>query len=386
MHSLTTLCFALLAISIISTEHASAQTADFSQPLTAAEYHKIIKQGFSTFYFKSDKQLDENFNYQPKNIQDVYDRGFRNLRLRCRPTPYEKRYNSRDFTRFLNKLEEVVDKCIEVGVAPIISWENQDAAAKATEKERKLYLLWWRKVAEKLRDKNYHLSFNLFTELGTGTCEKYGDCSQSLRTNINKYNKWTADVVRIIRASGGKNAQRILILGAPQKTSRNLDLIDRRIYENDPYMLVEWHYYAGGPNKRLLTNPRTGIKEKGGRYWSGDGSEDERQVLKDFIKMAEDFANSGGLLGYFGAWMPRDNVYGQMQQEEVENFARFFVNELKMKNIPWSLNALENYYNTASSKWIIGKQILPPPNRRNRPGVELYMDRVLEVILDAMNN
>ena len=40
-----------------------------------------------------------------------------------------------------------------------------------------------------------------------------------------------------------KNAQRIIILGAPQKTSRNLDMIDRRIYKNDPYMLVEWHYY-----------------------------------------------------------------------------------------------------------------------------------------------
>ena len=379
---MTTLCFALLAILIISTEHASAQATDFSQPLMAAEYHKIIKQGFATFHFKSDKQLEENFNYQPKNIHDVYDRGFRNLRLRCRPEPYEKPYNSSDFTRFLNKLEEVVDKCIEVGVAPIISWENQEAAAYATEEERKLYLRWWKKVAEKLRDKNYHLSFNLFTELGTGTCSaKDGDCSQSLRTNINKYNEWTAAVVRIIRASGGKNAQRILILGAPQKTSRNLDMIDRSIYENDPYMLVEWHYYAAGPNKQFLSNGKPG-----GRYWEGDGTESQRQVLKDFIEMAENFANSGGLLGYFGAWMPRDNIYGQMQQEEVENFARFFVNELKMKNIPWSLNALDNYYNTTISEWIIGEQTLPGPNRDKRPGVELYMDRVLEVILDAMNN
>ena len=376
---MTTLCFALPAILIISTEHASAQATDFFQPLTAAEYHKIIKQGFATFHFKSDKQLEENFNYQPKNIHDVYDRGFRNLRLRCRPEPYEKPYNSSDFTRFLNKLEEVVDKCIEVGVAPIISWENHQAEAYATEEERELYLLWWKKVAEKLRDKNYHLSFNLFTELGKDKCRN--NCSLSLPTNITKYNEWTAAVVGIIRAAGGKNAQRIIILGAPQINSRSLDMIDRSIYENDPYMLVEWHYYAAGPNKRLFRNGRPTE-----RYWSGNGTESQRQVLKNFIELAENFANSGGLLGYFGAWMPRDNLYGQMQQEEVENFARFFVNELKVKNIPWSLNALENYYNTASSEWIIGKQILPPPNRRNRPGVELYMDRVLEVILDAMNN
>ena len=51
--------------------------------------------------------------------------------------------------------------------------------------------------------------------LGVGTCGE--GCSQSLRMNITKYNEWTAAVVRIIRAAGGKNAQRILILGALQK-------------------------------------------------------------------------------------------------------------------------------------------------------------------------
>ena len=115
MNSLIILCFALFTISIISTKHTSAQAVDFSQPLTAAEYQKIIKQGFSTNYFKLVKQ---GFGYNPKNIQDAYDRGFRNLRLRCRADLYQKPYDSNDFTRFLDKLEKVVDNCIEVGVAP----------------------------------------------------------------------------------------------------------------------------------------------------------------------------------------------------------------------------------------------------------------------------
>ena len=151
-------------------------------------------------------------------------------------------------------------------------------------------------------------------------------------------------------------------------------------------LLPDYYASAAGPNKQFLTNKRTGFVRPGGRYWSGNSTESQRQVLKDFVEMAENFASSGGLLGYFGAWMPRDNIYAQMQQEEVENFARFFVNELKMKNIPWSLNALDNYYDTASSEWIIGEQTLPEPNLDKRPGVKLYMDRVLEVILDAMNN
>ena len=370
------LCFALFATSLVF-KHASGQVVDFSQPIPATVYHGIIKQGFSTNYFKSDRQAVKNFNAQ--NIQDVYDRGFRNLRLRCRAGPYQKDYNSDKFMMFLNKLEEVVDECIKVGVAPIISWINHEAEAYATEEERELYLLWWRKVAEKLQDKNYHLSFNLFTELGVDECGN--DCSQSLRENINKYNEWTDAVVRTIRTAGGKNAERIIILGAPQKTSIDLDTIDRRIYENDPYMLVEWHFYAAGPNKKTLTNKKTGRVRPSLRYWSGNGTETQRQVLKTFIERAENFTRAGGLLGYFGAWMPKDNLFGQMEQEEVENFARFFVNELKVKNIPWSLNVLDDYYNTKRSRWISGVQTLPKGT-----GVELELDKVLDIIVKVMNN
>lgn len=99
----------------------------------------------------------------------------------------------------------VVDDCIRVDVAPIISWEHHQAEAYATEEERELYLIWWGKVAERLKDRNYHLSFNLFTELGVDFCKD--DCSASLRTNITKYNDWTAEVVRTIRATGGKNTE-----------------------------------------------------------------------------------------------------------------------------------------------------------------------------------
>lgn len=100
--------------------------------------------------------------------------------------------------------------------------------------------------------------------------------------------------------------------------------------------------------------------------------------------MAEDFTNSDGLLGYFGAWIPKDNLFGQMEQTEVENFARFFVNELKIKKIPWSLNMLDNYYDTEKSEWISGVQTLP--RGKKRKGVELEMDKVLDIMVEVMNN
>ena len=155
-------------------------------------------------------------------------------------------YDNDNFTIFLTKITDVVDECIRVGVAPIISWENHQAEANATEEERQNYLIFWEKVAMTLKDRNYHLSFNLFTELGVDLCQK--DCDLNLRTNSTEYNQWTSDVVSTIRAAGGNNENRIIILGAPKMTSDGLDEIDENIYRNDDYMMIEWHEYASGPN------------------------------------------------------------------------------------------------------------------------------------------
>ncbi len=59
---------------------------------------------------------------------------------------------------FLDRLTEVVDECIERDVAPIISWIHHAAEAKANETDRQNYIDWWTRVAEKLKDRNYHLS------------------------------------------------------------------------------------------------------------------------------------------------------------------------------------------------------------------------------------
>ncbi len=124
----------------------------------------------------------------------------------------------------------MVDKCIKVGVAPIISWEHHAAEAFAKTVDRHNYIDWWTRVAEKLKDRNYHLSYNLFTELGIDACQR--DCKGSLRRDKIKYNDWTSAVIKAIRETvGGKNADRIIILGSPEKTS--LDNKDGSIPEPD---------------------------------------------------------------------------------------------------------------------------------------------------------
>ena len=100
------------------------------------------------------------------------------------------------------------------------------------------------------------------------------------------------------------------------------------------------------------------------------------QNLKNGLEEAQRFTNRSGLRSYFGAWMPRDNKKGALNESEVINFARFFVNELKINGIPWSLNVLDDYYNTTRSVWKTGVQDLK--------GAQLNMPRVLENIRDVM--
>ncbi|XP_075240260.1 cellulase/esterase CelE-like [Convolutriloba macropyga] len=245
----------------------------YSKPIAPVDYQKVIGTGFSTSYFKT---LDFS-KYHKKNVIDVYDRGFRNLRLRSGAN-----LDGLNMTVYLTNLETVVDDCLSVGVTPIISWINHQDEANATEEARQRYLKWWDQVATRLKNKDYRLSFNLFTELGVDKCGK--NCENSLRENTAKYNNWTASVVKVIRHSGGNNDKRIIILGSPKKTGKGLKYIDPSIYSNDDYMLAEWHIYASGANKKIKGNGK-----KGQKYWSGDGSDGGKANVDKAFSYAHDF-------------------------------------------------------------------------------------------------
>ncbi|VDI33427.1 Hypothetical predicted protein, partial [Mytilus galloprovincialis] len=320
-------------------------------------YTKKIAQGFSTNYFKT-----LNFKkYNKNNLADIYERGFRNVRLRCRAD-----LDNLNMTVFLDNLETVVNDCLATNIAPIVSWIHHEAEAFATTSHRTKYLKWWTSVAKKLKDKDYRLSFNLFTELGVDACEN--ECAQSLRENTAKYNDWTSAVVKKIRESGGKNDKRMLILGSPKKTAKGLEEIDQNIYKNDPYMMAEWHIYASGPNKKLKNG------SPGQKYWSGTGDDFGKSNVMTAIEYANYFTSFYNLTTYLGAWMPQANENGDLNQTEIINFGKYFVQVIKP--IPWSMNVLDTYYDTRNSDWKLDEQVIK--------GQTLNMSRVLDEIISVM--
>ena len=226
-------------------------------------------------------------------------------------------------------------------------------------------MAWWTAVASHLKDRDYRLSFNLFTELGVDACgnPKSPACENSLRVDTVKYNQWTSDVAKAIRSTSAKNRERILILASPKKTGKGLDLINKTIYKNDDHMMVEYHVYASGPNKKVGSV----------KYWKGTGSEHGRANVRAAIKPGIDFTKKSNLSTYFGAWMPADKE-GELNESEVKSFAKYFVKTLKEEGIPWSLNVLDRYYDTEKSEWISGKQTIK----------EIDMAKVLETIIKFM--
>jgi len=337
-----------------------ARDASLSSPILPRIYKKNIAQGFSTNYFKTETPGEK---YREKNIQDVYDRGFRNLRLRCSAELYEAPYkaDNQKFKEFLDKLESVVDKCIEVGVHPIISWIHHKAEANATDDDKTNYLKWWELVADRLKDKSYMLSFNLFTELGKDKCKDV--CGDSLRKNAKKYTEWTTEVVKTIRNTKGNNEKRILILASPKKTAKGLSLIKKSIYKDDDYMMVEWHLYASGPNDNKTTE----------KYWGG--GEAGKKNVRNAIQPALDWTDLETCLL---AWMPMDNINMTLSQKEAESFSKYFVEQLAQNSIPWSMNVLDNFYDTEKSEWKTEDE------NYKKLGTTINFDKILKVITKNM--
>jgi hypothetical protein len=186
-----------------------------------------------------------------------------------------------------------------------------------------------------MKYKNYRLSFNLFTELTESRCEPDGNCAPgAIHNNPEKYNRWTSEVVKEIRGTGENNAQRILILSSPNKTADGLKSIDKSIYENDKYLMAEFHLYAAGPNKH---KPST-------KCW--DGMEEGHENVDNAFKGVAEFSRDSGLYTFFGEWQPNDHFAGRLNQTEVLDFAKYFLQQIRSRGIPWSLNAIQRYYDT----------------------------------------
>jgi len=282
--------------------------------LTANQYKNIIGRGIAAA---------PDFNdCDQQTMNDFKARGFHNVRLRVKA---DELYG----TSGMNEIAAYIDRILVADLIPIISWVNNSAEETATDAQRSEFVQWWTDVANMVEGRSELIALNLITELSGGN---------RLRDDLNVFNDWTRRAVNAIRSV---SSTRIIMMASRTADSDGLQYIASDIYEGDDYIMAEWHSYAAGPNHKGFS-----------KNWEGDGSAEDRALVTDRIDEALAWTAQTGIPTYLGAWMPMTNKTGDLSQYEAESFARFFLDQLSAARIPWSLNALQQFYDENTHTWI----------------------------------
>ena len=210
---------------------------------------------------------------------------------------------------WLNRVQEIVDYCITADLYVLLNdhWDggwlensfgdtSNATIANNSEKLKKL----WTQIANKFKDYDDHLIFGGLNE---------PNCDSQAKTNaLLRYEQAFIDAVR---ATGGNNAKRTLVVQGPSTDIDNTDKYYNVSTLTDPagndYLMVEVHFYSP---------PQfTGIWEDNKPIWfwckqnhvTGDSHNstwgEEDYVLTQFQKMKKKFADKGYpiILGEYGA-------------------------------------------------------------------------------------
>jgi hypothetical protein len=109
--------------------------------------------------------------------------------------------------------------------------------------------------------------------------------------------------------------------------------------------MAEWHFYAAGPS----TDPTND------KYWNDGKTLQERQNILDPIQTAYNYGQQKNVSLWVGAWMAGNyNKGGGFDLVKQSSFGSFMARSLKAKNMPWSINADNKFYNftrNAPKKW-----------------------------------
>lgn len=190
--------------------------------------------------WQSTKTTQETIDY-------IKSLGFKSIRIPC-AWVMGHISNANDYTidtAWLNRVKEVVDYCIRAGLYVVINdhWDGgwleehiKDTDNNAIARNKAILHALWTQIATEFRDYDEHL---LFAGLNEPNAE-----TQSATNNLIAYEQTFIDAVR---ATGGNNERRILVLQGP---STNIEHTDK-FYNNMPTdpsgvadrLMMEIHYY-----------------------------------------------------------------------------------------------------------------------------------------------
>lgn len=289
--------------------------AGTGQPIDPWAYQKMLGYGMDVDWSKT--KSGREF-YSTKVCENFKASGVGHVRIRVMDDI------SPELFRYLDKQ---INDCLKNDLIPVVAYQADAFKNAPTDANMKKVVSWWSAVAKRYQNKSYRLSFDLLIE-----------ATDELNKQPEKLNELYECVVTEIRKT---NPDRIIMI-SPRLRSDAAYLHELKIpMESNGYLMVEWHFYAAGPSK---TNER--------KLWT-TGTENEKKLITDKIRLALQWQEKNNIPTWVGAWMPGNyNDGNDYTVAEQVVFASFMKEQLTEAGIPFSVNSDTKFYDRENNIWI----------------------------------
>jgi endoglucanase len=266
------------------------------------------------------------------NIDALKDAGFNAIRI---PVSWTKCADSKHIIRkdWMDRVTEIVNYAVTNDMYIILNTHHDEDVFKFKNADKaaaiKAFKIIWGQIAVNFRNYSEKLIFEALNEPRTpGSAGEWNGGTAEERNNLNEYYK---AFVEIVRAGGGNNDRRFILLN-PYAASGGTAAMNALVIPADTAqdkVIVSFHSYS--PYNFALNKTGTDV-------WSESGS-DKTDITNSMDAYKTKFIDKGipVLIGEFGA-MHKDNT------DVRAAWAKFYVSEAGERGIPcfwWDNHAFE---------------------------------------------
>ena len=263
-------------------------------------------------------------------VDKLKQSGFTSVRIPCSWDQYANRTTAQIQAQWLDRVKQVVQYCIDDSLYVLLNihwdggWLENNITTRSQDAVNAKQKAFWEQIATKLRDFDEHLIFASANE------PNVEDAAQ-----MNVLLSYHQTFVNTVRATGGRNSYRVLVVQGPSTDIDKTDALMNTL-PTDPTpnrMMTEVHYYS--PYQFCLMsedatwgnmfyywgqNNHSTIEPSRNATW---GEED--YVVAEFQKMKTKFADKGipVILGEYGAYRRSTPLDMEKHQASVDRWAMF---------------------------------------------------------------
>ena len=259
-----------------------------------------------------------------ENITTLRNAGFNAIRI---PVSWAKAADENYTIRpdWIERVAEVVDYAVANDMYIILNTHHDESVFRFKDEEREqtevAFRRIWEQIAERFKNYDHRLVFQAFNEPRTiGSPDEWRGGTPEEHANLNALYQL---FVEIIRASGGNNADRILMINtyASSGTARAIDALEIPEDTVSDRIIVSVHVYAPYNFALNVYSPVN--------TWDRNNPADTLPITNPIDHVYNRFISQGipVVIGEFGV-MCKDNIEARVE------WTKFYVGYAKSKGIP----------------------------------------------------